>query len=108
MEKENQQDPTLKKIMEELKSNSEAHGNYTLENGRLHYKGRLVLSASSSWIPKLRHEYHTTSLGGHSGIFRTFRRIGQSLYWMGMKKSIMDYIHICAVCQQRKYQACSP
>ena len=51
VEEENVQDPTLKKIMEDLKSDPESHGNYTLENGRLHYKGRMVLSASSSWIP---------------------------------------------------------
>jgi len=48
VEEENRQDPTLKKIMEELDSNPETHGNYTLKNGRLHYKGRLVLSMSSS------------------------------------------------------------
>ena len=53
VEAENQQDPTLKKIMEELRISPESHGNYTLENGRLHYKGRMVLSSSSSWIPKL-------------------------------------------------------
>lgn len=75
VEEENQQDRILKKIMEELRSNSEAHGNYTLKNGRLHYKGRMVLSASSSWIPRLLHEYHTTPMGGHSGIFRTYKRI---------------------------------
>jgi len=63
---ENQQDPTLKKIMEELRRNPKSHGNYTLENGKLHYKGRMVLSSSSSWIPKLLQEYHTTPMGGHS------------------------------------------
>ena len=74
--KENKQDLILKKIMEELKSNPEAHGNYTLESGRLHYKGRLVLSASSSWIPRLLHGYQTTPLGGHSRIFHAYKRIG--------------------------------
>jgi len=108
VEEENEQDPTLKKIMEDLKSDPESYRNYTLENGRLHYKGRMVLSASSSWIPKLLHEYHTTPLGGRSGVFRTYRRIGQSLYWMNMKKNVTDYVHACAVCQQSKYQACSP
>ena len=90
VEAENQQDPTLRKIMEELRSNPESHGNYTLENGRLHYKGRIVLSSSSSWIPKLLQEYHTTPMGGHSGIFRTYRRIAQSLHWMGIKKTVTE------------------
>ena len=108
VEEENQRYPVLKKIMEELKINPETHGNYTLENGRLHYKGRMVISASSSWIPRLLHEFHTTPLGGHAGIFRTYRRIGQSLHWMGMKKSVNGYVQACGVCQQNKYQTCSP
>jgi len=33
VDEENVQDPTLKKIMEDLKSDPESHGNYTLENG---------------------------------------------------------------------------
>jgi len=90
VEEENQQDPMLKKIVEELKTNLETHENYTQENGRLHYKGQMVISGSSSWIPRLLNEYHTTLLGGHAGIFRTYRRIGQSLHWMGMKKSVND------------------
>jgi len=68
----------------------------------------MVISASSSWIPRLLHKYHTTPLGGHAGIFRTYRRIGQSLHWMGMKKSVNDHVQACVVCQQNKYQTCSP
>jgi len=108
VEEENQKDPILKKIMEELKNNHEAHRNYTLESGRLHYKGWLVLSASSSWTPRLLHEYHTMPLGGHSEIFHTYKRIGQSLHWNGLKKVVTGYVHACTVCQQNKYQASPP
>jgi len=47
IEEEIQKDEELRKIIEELKVDPEAHGNYTLENERLHYKGRLVLSTTS-------------------------------------------------------------
>jgi len=43
----------LQKIVTELMQNPESNGKYTLENGKLHYKGRLVLLAKSVWIPKL-------------------------------------------------------
>jgi len=95
VEDEVQKDPALQKIMEELTINPDSHRNYTLENGRLHYKGQMVLSTSSSWIPKLLCEYHTTPMGEHSGIFCTYKRIAQSLHWIGMKKTIIDFIATC-------------
>jgi len=104
VEEENQKDFASKRIMEELRRNPDSHGNHTLENGILHYKGRLVLSSSSSWILKLLQEYHATPMGRHN--FRTYRRIAQSLHWMGMKKTI--YVLACLVCEQNKYQVCSP
>lgn len=52
----------LKKIIEEVRADSNSHHAFTLENGRLHYKGRLVLSATSVWILKLIAEFHTTSM----------------------------------------------
>lgn len=101
-------DAELKKIMEDLKKDPESHHVFTLEHGRLHYKGRLVLSEKSVWIPKLLAEFHATSTGGHSGVYRTYRRLSQSLYWKGMKGAVTNYVASCLVCQQNKYLAVSP
>lgn len=47
------EDGELQKIVEDITKNPDMHPAFTLENGRLHYKGRLVLSAKSKWIPKI-------------------------------------------------------
>ena len=101
-------DAELQKIIKGLRENPGRHGQYTLEHGRLHHKGRLVLSANYAWIPRLLAEYHTTSIGGHSGVFRTYRRVSQSLYWIGIKKMVTDFVAACLVCQKHKYLASSP
>lgn len=101
-------DPVLVKIIKELEGNPDSHPQYTLENGRLHYRGRLVLAANSTWIPRLMQEFHSSPTGGHSGVYRTYRRVAQSLYWPGMKKTVTDYVAACLVCQRSKYQASSP
>lgn len=98
-----QADPVLKKIIEELQQDPDSHPSYTIENGKLHYKGRLVLSSTSVWIPKLLQEFHTTPTGGHSGIFKTHRRLAQSIFWLGMKKSVTDFVAACHTCQRNKY-----
>lgn len=106
--REVEEDAELQKIKKDITRDPNKHPAYTMENGRLHYKGRMVLVAKSEWIPKLLDEFHTTPTGGHSGVYRTYRRIAQSLFWIGMKKSVTEYVARCLVCQQHKYLAASP
>jgi len=47
-------------------------------------------------------------MGGHSGVFRTYKRVAQSLYSRGMRKMITNFVASCVICQRNKYQACSP
>nr|KYP39247.1 Transposon Ty3-G Gag-Pol polyprotein [Cajanus cajan] len=108
IDEEVRKDSDLEKIRTALLHDPNSYQYYTLEHGRLHHKGRLVLSATSSWIPKLLHEFHTSPTGGHSGIYRTYRRMAQSLYWIGMKQTVTQYVASCHVCQRSKYQASSP
>nr|KYP58323.1 Retrotransposable element Tf2 [Cajanus cajan] len=107
IDEEVRKDSDLEKIRTALLHDPNSYQYYTLEHGRLHHKGRLVLSATSSWIPKLLHEFHTSPTGGHSGIYRTYRRMAQSLYWIGMKQTVTQYVASCHVCQRNKYQASS-
>lgn len=68
-------DPALAKIIDDLRQDPSSHNHYTLENERFYYKGRLVLPTSSTWVPKLLQEFHTSPTEGHSGIYRTYRRM---------------------------------
>lgn len=48
---------------------------YSVDNGFLCYKHRIVLSLTSQWIHKIMEEYHTTLTAGHQGILKTYHRI---------------------------------
>lgn len=87
----------LCRIVADLQENADVHPYYTLEDQRLYYKGRLVLAANWEWIPRLFQEFHPTPTGGHSGVYRTYRRMGQMLYWSGMKSSITAFVAPCHV-----------
>jgi len=67
-----------------------------------------VLAATSHWIPKLLQEFHSSPTKEHSGIYRTFCRLAQSLYWIGIKGPVTEYAAACHVCQHSKYLASSP
>lgn len=101
-------DPALQKLISDLQNNPTAHPGYSLHTGVLLYKGRLVIPSNSPIIPTLLQEFHSSPTGGHSGFLRTYRRLAGNLYWVGMKKVIMEFVRSCATCQRQKYMAASP
>ncbi|KAL0540054.1 hypothetical protein IC582_024282 [Cucumis melo] len=72
------------------------------------YKGRVVLSKSSSLIPSLLHTFHDSIFGGHSGFLRTYKRMSGELFWKGMKTDIKKYVEQCEICQRNKNEATKP
>lgn len=64
------QDYVLCQIAHALQLNPTSRPHYSLINN-LYYKGHLVLSANSPWIPKLLHEFHLTPIGGRFGFHAT-------------------------------------
>jgi len=91
-------DAKLKHIMHQLLMGEEETTGFTLTNGRLMYKGRLVLARSSKWITKILVEFHSSKLGGHYGFFLDLKRIPSLLYREGMKSQILNFIKSCDVC----------
>ena len=63
IEEEIRNNSELQKIITKLTQNPDSNGNYTLENDKLHYKGKLVLSANSIWIPILLQKFHQIQYG---------------------------------------------
>lgn len=49
--------------------------NFSLQQGVLKYKGRLVLSKNLVLLPTILHTYHDSVFGGHSRFLRTYKRM---------------------------------
>lgn len=84
-------DPYIQQLTSKVQENPEARAGYEVKQGILLYHGRLVISPHSPSIPWLLEEFHGTPAGGHSGFLRTYRRVADSLYWVGMQKSVRFY-----------------
>ncbi|XP_031257652.1 uncharacterized protein LOC116115659 [Pistacia vera] len=103
-----QQHDKLRGIVQKLLLDPNGHPPFTLVGHHLLCNGRLVVPRKGAHIPFLLHEFHSSPIGGHSGFFRTFKRLSSVVYWEGMKRDIKEFVDSCAVCQQNKYQALSP
>ncbi|KAA0059477.1 hypothetical protein IC582_002782 [Cucumis melo] len=94
-------DPKYEKIIRQIKQNEEStENNYSLQNGLLMYKNRLVILKQSSLIPVILDTFHNSAVGGHSGFFRTYKRVAAELYWDGMKADIKKHCEECLTCQR--------
>lgn len=103
-----QRDGKLQKIIAEIQLDPLSWPGYSYRQGTLLYEGRLVISNKSLLIPTLLQEFHSTPQGGHSGFYKTYRRMAANLYWIGMKGMIQEFVRQCDTCQRQKYMASSP
>lgn len=108
LDEEVQANEKLRGIIQDILSHADSHPGYSLKKGRLYYHDRLVIPKDSPRIPKILHEFHDSALGGHSGYFKTYKRVAGVVFWEGMKNRIQQYVRACVVCQRNKYQSLSP
>ncbi|KAJ0585794.1 putative nucleotidyltransferase, Ribonuclease H [Helianthus annuus] len=73
----------IQTLMAKLKVTPEKYLGYSIKNDVLFYQDRLVISRHSKFIPALLHQFHVTAAGGHSGFYRTYRRLAANVYWAG-------------------------
>lgn len=83
-----QNDPTLKVIMDDLQQDSTSHPSYSVIQQLLFFKGRLVIPIHSKCVPQFLVEFHFTPMGGHFGVFRSYRRVATTFYWKGMMRTV--------------------
>lgn len=47
-------------------------------------------------------ESHSSAIGGHKGVTKTYNRLRPHYYWSSMKRDIQEFIRKCRQCQLRK------
>ncbi|KAL4583237.1 hypothetical protein LXL04_007805 [Taraxacum kok-saghyz] len=105
---EAKQDQDIINISQLCQTKHEKVACFSLRNGVLYYQGRLVISRHSKFITLLLHEFHVAASGGHSGVYRTYRRLAGNLYWSGMSKTVKQYVRSCDICQRCKASSLVP
>lgn len=96
------QDDKCLELPTKLSIDPQAAPDYTLSNGLLRHKGKLVIGNSGQLRTQLLENFHQSALGGHSGERATYQRMKLIFYWPKMHQQVKEYIKNCAVCQKNK------
>ncbi|GKC46095.1 transposon ty3-G gag-pol polyprotein [Tanacetum coccineum] len=83
-----QDDPVLSERMLQLANDTCSSSKYTLVEGKLRRKGKLIVGNNESLRKQIFLYFHAEANGGHSGIMVITKKMSVVLYWKGMRKMI--------------------
>ena len=95
IKEEVEKDVKLKEIIK--KSQNEDVADYSLQQGILKYKNRVVISKSLTSLSTILHTYHDSVLGAHSRYLRTYKHLMGKLYLEGIKGDVKKHCKECVV-----------
>lgn len=75
---------------------------YSQFKGILKFQNKLYIGQYRDLRSKVLHALHDSSMGGHSGIHGTYKRVSQLFHWPGLKKDVESFVKKCEVCQMCK------
>ena len=87
--------PSLVELRDKV---NEANSDYTLSDGILKQKGRLVVPTER--VTDLLNHVHRQPAVGHPGRKRTLGIIAKTYYWHGMYKDTLRYVQNCHKCRR--------
>lgn len=96
------EDPTLEDLLLKVQQHLQTYPHFQVFHGLLFFKGKLFVPSNSSLKNVMLEEFHSSPLGGHSGISKTYGRLKENVYWEGMKNDVVDFVKACHTCQQIK------
>ena len=92
----------LKKIIDACLQHQPPNPHYSVKQGLLFWKGRIVIPADHNLVQQVLQEFHSSATGGHSGYSRTLAIISSQFYWHEMNTAIKEFVQNCLICQQAK------
>ncbi|CAF1573552.1 unnamed protein product [Didymodactylos carnosus] len=108
LKNEQDKDPNIQKIIEQLNKNKFTKINFVLKNGILYKLVQFSHSQHKKQLPyipiyvikDLLRAAHDDPISSHFGFHRTYLKLKHQYWWPNMKSSIEKYIKSCSKCQQ--------
>nr|XP_025608079.1 uncharacterized protein LOC112701550 [Arachis hypogaea] len=98
----NQTDPAMLCLHHKLKA-GKLGPDYIVKEGLLMYQRRVWVPDFKRMRELLLQEFHLSLRGGHGRILKTYKDLGESFFWHGMRGQVHRFVERCQECQVTKY-----
>ncbi|GJY61133.1 putative mitochondrial protein, partial [Tanacetum coccineum] len=88
-------DSSLQTVIQQLKDKKYVGDKYSLVDGVLRRKDKIVVGNDAQLRNSIIQHYHTDAIGGHSNTAVTVHRLKSLFYWKGMHKDVKLFIKEC-------------
>ncbi|GJU03262.1 ty3-gypsy retrotransposon protein [Tanacetum coccineum] len=95
-------DSVGKTVWKKISDQPQQNVTYTLSDGLIYVGNRLFIPDEPSIRTCLLQEFHSSPLGGHSGVKATVKRLTTVFYWPNVGDDVSNFIKSCSICQQVK------
>jgi hypothetical protein len=99
------QDTVYQQLIAQLTVGTTPPSHYTFSSRIIRY-GRIVIGLDNVFRNKLLDTFHSSPIGGHSGIWATYQCIKCIFFWPQLKKDVEAFIQTCPTCQRSKGEHC--
>ncbi|XP_073359923.1 uncharacterized protein [Aegilops tauschii subsp. strangulata] len=99
-------DSAAQGMLQKLAVDSKACPGFQLQDGLIKHGDKIWIGANTGLQTKLIQAFHSTPVGGLSGILPTYHRVKQLFSWTGMKTDVENFVKQCNTCQQAKHELC--
>lgn len=97
-------DSSAQKLLTALAVHSPDENSFSLHQGIIYHKGKVWIAQNAALHTKLIATFHSTPIGGHSGIAATYYRLKHLFWWKGMKVDVENFVKQCQISQQAKHE----
>lgn len=95
-------DATGSELVRKIQQDPTAFPDHSFRDGLLYIHGKLLVPPITDLRARLIEEFHSSFLGGHSGVSATTKRLATSFTWLGLKRDVAAFIKQCHTCQTIK------
>jgi len=95
-------------LIQKLSITSPDNQGYSFDKGLIWHNGKVWIGNNSALQTKLIAHFHSSAIGGHSGVAATYYRLKKHFSWKGMKTDVENYVKQCSICQHAKHSLQHP
>ena len=99
-------DVTAQQLLTELAVVSPNAAGFSLQHGLIYKGTTLWVGNNTALRTKIIAAFHSTAVGGHSGVQASYQRVKKLFFWPGLKQEVDSFVKQCSVCQQSKHEHC--